>query len=323
MGPVPVFLCGDPLGCVVPPLYNGVFSLNCGLGKSVEACRDTRIAMIEIRDFSFTYRESKEPTVRDVNLTIPDGTFVGITGAAGSGKSTLTYALNGIIPHCYPGEFFGSVLIDGLDTVETSLTDISRLVGSVCQDIDSQMVSSVVDDELLYGLENFGIPHDEIPGRVDEALEAMGILDLKDCAIDSLSGGQKQKVAIAAIVALRPRILVLDEPTAELDPASSVAVFDLLRHYAQSHGTTVIVVEQKIALLSEFADMLVIVDDGRRRVVGSPSEVLAHSDELLEIGVACPRSTSLANRLRSAGLYYGPACHYVEEACDMVGEVLA
>ena len=289
MGPVPVFLCGDPLGCVVPPLYNGVFSLNCGLGKSVEACRDTRIAMIEIRDFSFTYRESKEPTVRDVNLTIPDGTFVGITGAAGSGKSTLTYALNGIIPHCYPGEFFGSVLIDGLDTVETSLTDISRLVGSVCQDIDSQMVSSVVDDELLYGLENFGIPHDEIPGRVDEALEAMGILDLKDCAIDSLSGGQKQKVAIAAIVALRPRILVLDEPTAELDPASSVAVFDLLRRYAQSHGTTVIVVEQKIALLSDFADMLVIVDDGRLRFVGSPSEVLAHSDELLEIGVACPR----------------------------------
>ncbi len=279
--------------------------------------------MIEIRDFSFKYREGKEPTVRDVNLTIPDGTFVGITGAAGSGKSTLTYALNGIIPHCYPGEFFGSVLIDGLDTVETSLTDISRLVGSVCQDIDSQMVSSVVDDEMLYGLENFGIPHDEIPARVDEALEAMGILELKDCAIDSLSGGQKQKVAIAAILALKPRILVLDEPTAELDPASSVAVFDLLRRYAQSHGTTVVVVEQKIALLSDFADILVIVDDGRLRFVGSPSEVLTHSDELLEIGVACPRSTSLANRLRDAGVYDGPACRNVEEACNMVGEVLA
>ncbi len=326
--------------------------------------------MIEIQDFSFKYRESKEPTVRDVNLTIPDGTFVGITGAAGSGKSTLTYALNGIIPHCYPGEFFGSVLIDDLDTVETSLTDISRLVGSVCQDIDSQMVSSVVDDEMLYGLENFGIPHDEIPARVsltdisrlvgsvcqdidsqmvssvvddemlyglenfgiphdeiparvDEALEAMGIIDLRDCAIDSLSGGQKQKVAIAAILALRPRILVLDEPTAELDPASSVAVFDLLRRYARSHGTTVIVVEQKIALLSDYADMLVIIDGGRLRFVGSPSEVLAHSDELLEIGVACPRSTSLANRLRDVGIYDGPACRNVEEACNMVGEVLA
>lgn len=279
--------------------------------------------MIEIRDFSFRYRECSEPTVRDINLTIPDGTFVGITGAAGSGKSTLTYALNGIIPHCYPGEFFGSVLIDGHDTVDTSLTELSRLVGSVCQDIDSQMVSSVVDDEMLYGLENFGIPHAEIPERVDEALEAMGILDLKDCTIDSLSGGQKQKVAIAAIVALRPRVLVLDEPTAELDPASSIAVFDLLKRYAQSHGTTVVVVEQKIALLSDYADMLVIVDDGRLRFTGSPAEVLAHSDELLEIGVACPRSTSLANRLREVGLYGGPACRNVEDACRMVSEVLA
>ena len=93
--------------------------------------------MIEIRDLSFTYRESSQPTVRNINLSIPDGQFVGITGAAGSGKSTLTYAFNGIIPHCYPGEFYGAVLIDGHDTVDTSLTDISRLVGSVCQDIDS------------------------------------------------------------------------------------------------------------------------------------------------------------------------------------------
>lgn len=279
--------------------------------------------MIEIRDFAFRYRESAEPTVRDINLTIPDGSFVGITGAAGSGKSTLTYALNGIIPHCYPGEFFGSVVIDGHDTVETSLTDLSRLVGSVCQDIDSQMVSAVVDDEMLYGLENFGVPHEEIPGRVTEALEAMGIAGLRDCTIDSLSGGQKQKVAIAAIVALRPRVLVLDEPTAELDPASSIAVFELLKRYAQSHGTTVIVVEQKIALLSDYADMLVIVDGGRLRFVGAPNEVLAHSDELLKIGVACPRSTSLANRLHEAGFYNGPTCRNVGEACEMVSEVLA
>lgn len=279
--------------------------------------------MIEIRDFSFRYRESAEPTVHDINLTIPDGSFVGITGAAGSGKSTLTYALNGVIPHCYPGDFFGSVVIDGRDTVETSLTDLSRLVGSVCQDIDSQMVAAVVDDEMLYGLENFGVPHGEIPGRVDEALDAMGIADLRDCTIDSLSGGQKQKVAIAAIVALRPRVLVLDEPTAELDPASSIAVFDLLKRYAQEHGTTVVVVEQKIALLSDYSDMLVIVDNGRLRFVGPPSEVLAHSDELLEIGVACPRSTSLANRLREAGLYDGPTCRNVGDACKMVSEVLA
>ena len=279
--------------------------------------------MIEIRDLSFTYRESSQPTVRNINLSIPDGQFVGITGAAGSGKSTLTYAFNGIIPHCYPGEFYGAVLIDGHDTVDTSLTDISRLVGSVCQDIDSQMVSSVVEDELLYGLENFAIPKEEVELRLEEALRAMGIEDLRDRAIASLSGGQKQKVAVASILALRPKVLVLDEPTAELDPASSQAVFELLRRYAREHGTTVIVVEQKIALLSEYADRLIIVKEGQLLFDDSPAAVLEHAEELLAEGINCPRSTSLANRLRKLGLYSGPACRNVAEAVRACEEVLA
>ena len=279
--------------------------------------------MIEIRDLSFTYRESSQPTVRNINLSIPDGQFVGITGAAGSGKSTLTYAFNGIIPHCYPGEFYGAVLIDGRDTVDTSLTDISRLVGSVCQDIDSQMVSSVVEDELLYGLENFAIPKEEVEPRLEEALRAMGIEDLRDRAIASLSGGQKQKVAVASILALRPKVLVLDEPTAELDPASSQAVFELLRLYAREHGTTVIVVEQKIALLSEYADRLIIVKEGQLLFDDSPAAVLEHAEELLAEGINCPRSTSLANRLRKLGLYSGPACRNVAEAVRACEEVLA
>ena len=279
--------------------------------------------MIEIRDLSFTYRESSQPTVRNINLSIPDGQFVGITGAAGSGKSTLTYAFNGIIPHCYPGEFYGAVLIDGHDTVDTSLTDISRLVGSVCQDIDSQMVSSVVEDELLYGLENFAIPKEEVEPRLEEALRAMGIEDLRDRAIASLSGGQKQKVAVASILALRPKVLVLDEPTAELDPASSQAVFELLRRYAREHGTTVIVVEQKIALLSEYADRLIIVKEGQLLFDDSPAAVLEHAEELLAEGINCPRSTSLANRLRKLGLYSGPACRNVAETVRACEEVLA
>ena len=279
--------------------------------------------MIEIRDLSFTYRESSQPTVRNINLSIPDGQFVGITGAAGSGKSTLTYAFNGIIPHCYPGEFYGAVLIDGHDTVDTSLTDISRLVGSVCQDIDSQMVSSVVEDELLYGLENFAIPKEEVEPRLEEALRAMGIEDLRDRAIASLSGGQKQKVAVASILALRPKVLVLDEPTAELDPASSQAVFELLRRYAREHGTTVIVVEQKIALLSEYADRLIIVKEGQLLFDDSPAAVLEHAEELMAEGINCPRSTSLANRLRKLGLYSGPACRNVAEAVRACEEVLA
>lgn len=278
---------------------------------------------IEVKDFTFKYREGEEPAIKDVNLNIPSGCFVGITGAAGSGKSTLTYALNGVIPHCYPGDFYGSVMIGDMDTVNVSLTDVSREVGSVCQDIDSQMVSSIVEDEILYGLENFSVSKDEIAGRVAEALELMGISDLRLRTIDSLSGGQKQKVAIASIIALRPSVLVLDEPTAELDPVSSLSVFQLLKNYATDHGTTVIVVEQKIALVAEFADLMVIVDDGRIRFAGTPNEVLAHSEELLRIGVNCPRSTTLVNRLASAGLYDGPAVHDVAGAVEACLGVVA
>lgn len=279
--------------------------------------------MIEIKDFTFQYREADTPVVKDINLVIDTGAIVGITGAAGSGKSTLTYAMNGIIPHCYPGDFYGSVRIDGLDTCEASITDISKLVGSVCQDIDSQIITSVVEDEILYGLENFGIAHDEIEERVTEALDAMGIADLRERLIASLSGGQKQKVAIASILAMRPSILVLDEPTAELDPASSRAVFELLQKYARTHGTTVVIVEQKIALLSEFADMLVIVDDGKIRFADKPKNVLAHSEELLEIGVNCPRSTTLMNRLSASCFYSGPVCCDVAEASRAILEMLS
>lgn len=279
--------------------------------------------MIEINNFAFQYREGARPVVSDVNLTIPDGAFVGITGAAGSGKSTLTYALNGIVPHCYPGDFYGSVVVDGLDTCEVALTDLSRIVGSVCQDVESQFVTSVVEDEVLYGLENFAVAHDEIEARVAGALADMGIADLRDRVISSLSGGQKQKVAIASILAMQPRVLVLDEPTAELDPASSAGVFELLARYAREHGTTVVVVEQKIALLSQYSDLLVVVAEGHIRFADAPERVLAHSDELKRIGVNCPRSTTLMNRLSAEGLYCGPAVRNVREACDALLEVVA
>ena len=279
--------------------------------------------MIEISNFSFQYREGATPVVQGIDLAIPDGAFVGITGAAGSGKSTLTYALNGIIPHCYPGDFYGSVVVDGLDTCDVALTDVSRLVGSVCQDVDSQFVTSVVEDEMLYGLENFGVPRDEIEGRLEQALDDMGIADLRDRTIASLSGGQKQKVAIASILALNSRVLVLDEPTAELDPASSRSVFDLLARYACEHGATVVVVEQKITLLSQYADMLVIVDEGRIRFADAPAKVLEHSGELERIVVNCPRSTTLMNRLRAEGLYQGPSVRNVREAREALEEVLA
>lgn len=279
--------------------------------------------MIDINNFTFQYREGNKPVVQDINLHIPTGCFCGITGAAGSGKSTLTYCMNGIIPHCYPGDFYGSVVVDGMDTCEVELTTISQVVGSVCQDIDSQIINSIVEDEILYGIENFGVAREEIEARVNEALDDMGIASLRNRVIESLSGGQKQKVAIASVLAMKPKVLVLDEPTAELDPASSQGVYRLLARYAKQHGTTVVVVEQKIALLSEFVDLLVIVDDGRIHFADTPSAVLAHSDELLSLGVNCPRATTLMNRLAASKLYHGSVCCNVDDACEALKAVVA
>ena len=164
--------------------------------------------MITIQDLSFTYKGEEKPALQDIRLSIPDGGFLGVIGPAGAGKTTLARAVSGMIPHHYTGTFYGSVTVNGLDTVDTPLTEISRLVGMVFQDVDSQIISPMVEDEMLYGLENFGGPREEIPARIGEALDKVGIADLRDRTVGSLSGGQRQKVAIASIIALKPRILL-------------------------------------------------------------------------------------------------------------------
>ena len=202
--------------------------------------------IVKLKDVSFSYGQDGARALDHVSLAVNEGEFVGVIGPSGAGKSTLAAVMSGAIPHHYTGQLFGATLVDGRDTCEVTLTDISRVVGSVLQDIDSQMVASVVEDEMLFGLENYGVPHDQIEGRMSRALETVGISDLRDREIATLSGGQKQKVAIAAILALAPRVLVLDEPTAALDPASSTLVFETLRQVNEVAGITVVVIEQKV-----------------------------------------------------------------------------
>ncbi|MFR3925079.1 MAG: ABC transporter ATP-binding protein, partial [Collinsella sp.] len=246
------------------------------------------------------------------------GDFIGIIGPSGAGKSTLAACLSGAVPHHYTGTFFGSVKVDGRDTCEVSLTDVSQIVGSVLQDIDTQMVASVVEDEMLFGLENFGVPHDQIEQRVSETLKTVGISDLRDREIATLSGGQKQKVAIAAILAMRPRVLVLDEPTAALDPASSTLVFETLRKANHALGITIVVVEQKVALLSEYCNRVLVLNRGKIALQGEPHEVFAHTDELRTIGVDCPRVTRIFNSLEADGLVSGVPCLDVNEAEQLI-----
>ncbi len=280
--------------------------------------------IIDIDHVSFSYAGEDTRALDDITLTVHTGDMLGIIGPSGAGKSTLAAAMSGAIPHHFGGAFYGAVRVDGRDTCEATLTDISRVVGSVLQDIDAQMVASVVEDEVLFGLENFGVPHDQIEGRVSSILETVGIADLRHRELATLSGGQKQKVAIAAILALQPRVLVLDEPTAALDPASSLVVYDTLRAINRELGITIVVIEQKVALLSRYCGRIAVMDAGRIVLDGSPREVFAHASELRAIGVDSPRVARVSNSLAAAGLTdETEPCLRVDEAVALIERICA
>lgn len=283
----------------------------------------TPAPIIDVENVTFSYVGAARPALDDVSLAVAEGDFLGIIGPSGAGKSTLMYAMNGVIPHYCEGDFYGEVRLAGADTHETSLTDLSHTVATVFQDVDAQMVATIVEDEVLFGLENFGVPHAEIPARVDEALALVDIVDLRERAIASLSGGQKQKVALAAVLALRPRVLVLDEPTGALDPASSRQVFSLLADLNERSGITVVVVEQKIGLLAEYARRLAVLDEGRLAYCGERREVLSAADDLLRIGVNVPRATTLSCLLRDEGFPVGRLACNVDEAQELIEGIVA
>lgn len=280
-------------------------------------------SIIEVKDVTFTYSGAQRHALERVSLAVAEGEFVGVIGPSGAGKSTLAGVMSGAVPHHFTGELYGACLVDGKDTCEVTLTDVSRLVGSVLQDIDAQFVASNVRDELLFGLENFGVTRDEIPARMQQALETVGIEDLRDREIATLSGGQKQKVAIAAILALRPRVLVLDEPTAALDPVSSTLVFETLREVNRSAGITVVVIEQKVALLSEYCSRVVVFEQGKLIFDDTPRKVFSHGERLREIGVDSPRVARVSNSLAAAGLCEpgGPALS-VDEVAALVARIV-
>ncbi len=273
--------------------------------------------LLELKDVSFKYvNRNKDDSLdsskaqdstfalKDVSLSVESGEFVGIIGPSGSGKTTLASLFSGAIPHHYSGELLGSVKIAGQDTKNLALTNIACLIGSVIQDIDAQMVAANVEDEILFGLENFGVAHSEIPSRIDEALQIVGISDLRNRDLDTLSGGQKQKVAIAAILALKPKVMVLDEPTCALDPVSSKMIFSILKDLNKNFGITVVVIEQKVALLSEYCKRLVVLSNGTLALDLPLPKALKNMDLLYSIGINYPRTTHLVNDLQRENICY-------------------
>ena len=256
--------------------------------------------IIETKDLRFSYSDAEEgvnPIVLDgVTLSIEEGTFVAVLGHNGSGKSTLAKHLNAIL---LPSG--GAVYVSGMDTAdENLLLEIRRTVGMVFQNPDNQIVANVVEEDVAFAPENLGVPSDEIRQRVDNALKAVGMYQFREHAPHLLSGGQKQRIAIAGVIAMQPRCIVLDEPTAMLDPIGRADVLRTIKELNRSSGVTVVLITHHMDEAAQ-ADRLVVMTKGKVIADGAPKEVFQDVEGLKAVGLTVPHTTELLWQLRQEG----------------------
>lgn len=255
--------------------------------------------LIRYEDVTFSYfteDENEQQTEYKVfehfNLAIEKGSFVAVLGHNGSGKSTIAKLANGIV---VPQG--GRVLVDGISTAdENRLFDIRRRVGMVFQNPDNQIVSSIVEEDVAFGVENLGLPSQECRSRVDEALKRVGMYDYRLKAPNKLSGGQKQRVAVAGIIAMRPQCIVFDEPTAMLDPSGRAEVMEIAKELNRRDGITILFITHNMDEAVQ-ADRVVVVDSGVIVKDGVPRDVFADVDGMKALGLDVPQSTELVHRL--------------------------
>ena len=257
--------------------------------------------MIETRNLTYTYPapegETNPPALRDVSVQIEKGSFTVVLGHNGSGKSTFAKHLNAVLLPCG-----GAVYVDGMDTRdEKLLLEIRRRTGMVFQNPDNQIVANVVEEDVAFAPENLGVEPAEIRRRVDEALKAVGMYEYRESAPHQLSGGQKQRVAIAGIIAMQPRCILLDEPTAMLDPRGRREVMKVLRQLNREKGITVVLITHYMEEAAE-CDRVIVMDDGRVLMDDTPRRVFSHVTELRQVGLDVPQTTELMTILKEAGL---------------------
>ena len=237
--------------------------------------------MITFERVSYAYPGATRPALQDVSLHLPEGVFALVVGPSGAGKSTLLRCVNGLVPHFSGGTLEGQITVDGLDPVQATPQVLSRHVGFVFQDPEAQFVVDRVEDEIAFALENAALPRQEMRVRVEEALDLLDLEPLRDRRLDALSGGERQRVAIAAALALRPHILVLDEPTSQLDPKSAEDVLHALVRLNADLGLTIVLAEHRLERVLPFVDHLVCLSEGGRMVTAGPPRQVLHQLDLL------------------------------------------
>ena len=268
--------------------------------------------MINFKEVSFRYSKNQGHVLRNISFNVKKGEFLGISGPSGSGKSTLCLMMNGIIPKTIEGEFSGEVYIDGEDIAEKEIYETSEKLGLILQNPESQLFSMTVEEELAFGPENLGIKREEIGDRISWALELVGMERFREAFPHQLSGGEKQKIAIASLLTMKPEILVLDEPTSNLDPKSRIEIFKIVQKLNRK-GMTVVVVEHETNFISS-ADKILILNEGEIVRYGTPKEIFREADFLKEIGIRVPEIVEFSNYLLKEG--------YIDDIFLSVSEAL-
>jgi len=261
--------------------------------------------VIEVRGLRFKYRRSQRYVLDGINLNIRKGEFLGIVGPSGSGKSTLCLTFNGIIPHSIRGDFEGEVIVTDPETGkrystnDTPVPKLSTIVGLVLQNPESQLFNMTVEEEVAFALENLGLPREEMLERIEWALRIAGLEDKREEFPPNLSGGEQQRLAIAAILAMKPKVLILDEPTTQLDPAGRRSVLEMISKLNREEGITIVLVDHNTDFLFRRADRIVVINSGRIILEGTPKELIPKIGELKELGIKLPPALEAYTRLKS------------------------
>lgn len=279
------------------------------------------MSIIRTSNLTFTYAGAPRSSVEDVSLEVSPGEFVVLTGPSGCGKTTVCRCLNGLIPNFYSGDFTGELVVDGMNVKEHTTAELSSHVGLVFQNPENQLFSLSIERDVAFGPENLGLSREETRRRVDWALEVTGITDLKDRPPYELSGGQQQRAAIAAVLAMQPKIIVLDEPTSFLDPKSALEILEVISDLNKKLGITIILVEHRLDLASKHANRVIVMDSGKIVLDGTPKQVYGEQARLIGIGV--PRVITLFNLLQKGGLEFSQTPTTVEEAAQELRKMLS
>lgn len=250
--------------------------------------------MIEVKGLTFTYAGADVSTLKEVSLTVREGDFLLMVGKSGCGKSTLCRAMNGLIPHFYGGEMAGRVLIDGMDTRETTPAKLAERVGTVFQDPENQLVMTNVENEMAFGMENMGLPREEMKARVRQYAEYFDLSRFLHRFIPELSGGEKQKVALGSVLAMRPSYLILDEPTSQLDTKNAILFLDFLARLNKEFGVAVILVEHRLERCLQFARRVVYMEKGRILLDCDTDQAVRYLGDRGLLPAIAPRSDEIA-----------------------------